>query len=144
MSFCRETERKARKQHKCSLCGAVIRVGETYLDHADNMIDSATVYQGKECLPCQPVKKEFLSSSYADEGYNEENIREWWCDTKCWECENHYPVVCKPSQNCANTSPNECKWNRKGKCTADESCDDMTHYCRCENFKQISRIEGEK
>lgn len=114
MSFCRETERKARKQHECDLCGAVIQIGDTYIDHADNIIDSGTVYQGKECLSCQPIKKEFNKSSYSDEGYSDEYMMEWWKEVKCCQCENY----------------------------AEDNCDDMTHYCRCENFKPIVVIEG--
>lgn len=141
MSFFRETERKARKQHKCSLCGAVIQIGEIYIDHADNLIDSECVYQGKECLSCQPIKYEYLGSDYSDGEYNEESIREWWRDLKCGECENLYPVACKPSQDCAGKIPSECKWNKAGKCITDETCDDMTHYCRCENLKTKLHIE---
>ena len=130
MSFCRETERTARKEHKCSLCHKIIKKGEKYIDHVDNIVDEAYVYHGKECLPCLDVKKEFLAD-YPGDGYNEENIREWWQEEKCWKCGNRHPT-CKPDEGCETIDA--CVDRKNGRCTADY-CDDMTHYCRCEKFK---------
>ncbi len=106
MSFCRETERTARKEHVCSLCGAAIKKGEKYIDHADNMDDENYVCASKECMPCQPVKREFIKSDYADEGYCAEYLQEWWLDIKCYDCTHK----------------------------SDECCE-MTHPCRCEKYE---------
>ncbi|MEA4805110.1 hypothetical protein [Acetobacterium wieringae] len=132
MSFYRDTVRTARKEHKCNLCGAIIRKGEKYHDKAGNDPD---MWDSKECEKCQPVLNEFCSSDHYDrsEGYCEEWIQEWWLDEKCYACKHRYPV-CKPDASCGN--PKTCsEINKHGRCTGGDTCDDMTHYCRCEKFE---------
>ncbi len=53
----RETHRKARKDHKCDCCGALIRAGERYMV-------VASVFEGqasseKQCLSCTLAIVEF-------------------------------------------------------------------------------------
>jgi hypothetical protein len=133
MSFCRETERTARKEYKCNLCHKVIQVGERYIDHVDNICDESNIVVAKECLDCQMVKKEFLADpeAYNEDGYCDDGLYEWWRNKKCWECGNSHPV-CSPDVSCQKP----CLDLKNGRCTADY-CSDMTHHCRCENFKQI-------
>lgn len=137
MSFCRNTTRKARKEHKCTLCHKTIKIGEEYITHADNIIDSYTVYTSKECLICQPILKEFELSGYSDDGYNEETIREWWQEEKCPKCIHRW-LPCKPSWDCFGelVMPEDmCPQHTKdGTCQASD-CNNMSHYCRCENFE---------
>lgn len=133
MGFCKETERKARKQHKCNLCHKTIEVGEKYIVHVDNMYDETVVVSAKECLDCQPVKDEYLNwarkNDVYQEGYCDEILQTWWIEEKCPKCANYHPA-CKPD----NTCPGNCSDRKSGRCTADY-CDDMTHYCRCEKFE---------
>jgi hypothetical protein len=143
VSFYRDTIRTARKEHKCGLCHGTINIGEKYHDKAGNSaVDENVVYSEKECEACQPVIDEFMSSSMADEGYCDEYIQEWWSNEKCWECIHHY-LPCEPNEWCKDFFPvgaesvNECKERSKyGTCKVGDTCDDMTHYCRCEKYEK--------
>jgi hypothetical protein len=133
MSFYRDTVRTARKEHKCGLCGAIIKKGEKYHDKAGNELGD--IFYVKECEKCQPVIDEFCSSDHYErsEGYCEEWIQEWWRDVKCYECKHRYPI-CEPDKSCGD--PKTCdEINKYGQCTGGDTCDKMTHYCRCEKFE---------
>ena len=132
MSFYRDTIRTARKEHKCSLCGAVIHIGEKYHDKAGNDCnDDSILYVGKECFACQPLIDEFFASGSGDYGYNADNLYKWWRDVKCYDCKHHWPP-CKPLPACQIP----CSNLKNGRCIGGDTCDDMTHYCRCEKFEQ--------
>lgn len=133
MSFYRDTVRTARKEHKCELCGAVIQKGEKYHDKAGNELGDISYV--KECEKCQPVLDEFCSSDHYDrsEGYFEEWIQEWWRDVKCYACKHFYPA-CIPDEYCDEPEFCDCI-NKHGRCTGGDTCDEMTHYCRCEKFE---------
>jgi len=110
MSFYRDTIRKARKQHACELCGAIIKVGDEYHDKSSN--EFGDIFNTKECKECQPFLNEFVSSGAydPDTGYNENTIHDWWIEEKCETCEHRLLFY-----------HDECE---------------LTHYCRCENFKK--------
>jgi hypothetical protein len=141
MSFYRDTVRTARKEHKCSLCHGVIQKGEKYHDKAGNVIDNSYVYSAKECAPCQSVISEYVESGAYDscEGYCAEYIQEWWRDVMCYNCKHRF-LPCEPDENCEKDfqwEPDSCPERTKyGTCSAGDTCDDMTHYCRCELFEQ--------
>lgn len=103
MSFFRETTRTARKEHWCDLCGKSILKGEKYTDHADNMMDESQVCYLKQCDACEALVREFLKDDPSD-GYNADDMREWWNDRKCRDCKKQ------------------------------EDCPGLTHYCRCEAY----------
>lgn len=117
MSFYRDTVRTARKEHKCELCGAIVRKGEKYHDKAGN--EFGDVVCSKECEKCQSVIDEYFNSNsnYRDEGYCADWLRDWWRDYKCDDCKHIQQV------DNGNGNP---EYSR---------CDEMTHYCRCENFE---------
>lgn len=133
MSFYRDTVRTARKEHKCNLCGAIIRKCEEYHDKAGN--EFGDIFYAKECEKCQPVLDEFCSSDHYDrsEGYCEEWIQSWWMDEKCFACKHRYPV-CKPDASCGDRKTCS-EINKYDRCTGGDTCDEMTHYCRCEKFE---------
>ena len=138
MSFHRDNIRKARKEHKCDICNANIKTGENYHDKAGNCIHENMIYTSKECVECQPIIDEFCNSdSYErNEGYCDEWILEWWRDEKCHDCKHHYlPCV---NNNCIDFfRSGGCDEKTKyGTCKAGDTCDDMTHYCRCTKFKK--------
>ncbi|MBC3798485.1 hypothetical protein [Acetobacterium tundrae] len=130
MSFYRDTVRTARKEHKCELCGAIIQKGEKYHDKAGNELGD--IGYTKECEKCQPVLEEFCNSEYYErgEGYTEDWIQEWWIDYKCDICKYKYQL-CEPDGVCENKCLRK---NVTGTCEYN-TCDEMTHYCRCENFE---------
>jgi len=141
MSFYRDTIRTARKEHKCGLCRGIIKKGDKYHDKACNSAsDDNNIYYGKECEPCQPVITEFMESLHADEGYCDEEIHEWWLDTKCPDCKFYY-LSCKPDENCQKEfikDGSSCLLKTKyDTCKAEDTCNDMTHYCRCEKYGKV-------
>jgi hypothetical protein len=145
MSFYRDTIRTARKEHKCSLCHGIIQKGEKYHDKAGNLIDESYVYSAKECEACQPVIDEFMASCNDGEGYCEEYIQEWWRDVKCYDCKHRF-LPCKPDDDCkkllqreSDSCPERTKY---GTCSAGDTCDDMTHYCRCERYEKADAAKG--
>lgn len=140
LGFYRDTIRTARKEHKCTICHGIIKPGEKYHDRAGNSVfDEDVIYWGKECMACQPVIKEFCQSDCYDEGYCDEYIQEWWRNEKCYDCQ-HYFLPCDPDEQCKKlygeyglACPNRTKY---GTCKDGDTCDDMTHYCRCEKYKK--------
>lgn len=56
----RETEHKARKQHKCSCCRRKIEPGETYIVHFSIFDGSAT--SEKCCAECGKNREEFAKA----------------------------------------------------------------------------------
>ena len=142
MSFNRDTIRTARKEHKCDLCNGAIAKGEKYHDKAGNVIEEAYIYSAKECEACQFVLAEYIASGAYDssEGYCDEYIHNWWRQNKCYECQHHY-LSCN-SDNCMgfmDKDRNCSEYAQRGNCKAGDTCDDMTHYCRCEKFVQRSK-----
>jgi hypothetical protein len=78
-----------------------------------------------------------MKSDHFDRYCCDEYIQEWWQEVKCPECVNYY-LPCEPDEGCKKdfikpdgTCPEKTKYNT---CTAGDTCDDMTHYCRCEKF----------
>ena len=55
-----ETERKARKPHKCSCCRRQIRPGETYMTHFS--IFEGVCIDGKCCADCEKDRQEFAAA----------------------------------------------------------------------------------
>lgn len=112
--FYRDTTRTARKEHKCGICNGVISKGEKYHDKVGKY--EGVFWSSKECEACQPVIAEFCRTDYADDEYCGGWIREWWRNEKCPACKRYT-------------------------CKAGDTCDDMTHYCRCEKFEFTSEAE---
>lgn len=75
----RETP-KARKQHRCDLCGRVIDCGEEYL-RLWSLSDDGP-YTWKECAHCQALWAVYSFSELLwydeDYGYTPEDIRDGW------------------------------------------------------------------
>lgn len=136
MSFYRDELRKARLLHECDLCRTTIKIGEKYHSKAGNQ--DGDIWTSSECEKCQPVISDFLENG-SDDGYCEEYIRDWWVEEKCPRCVNFWPE-CNPSAECmpyaSIRKESVCDECKNGRCTAGDYCDKMTHYCRCENFKE--------
>ena len=134
MGFYRDTIRKARKEHKCNVCHGIIRVGEKYHDKAGKHDD---LWYSQECDACQPVITEFMASNYGDEGYCDEYIQEWWRYVACYGCKHYWPI-CKPDSHC---HPLSCGNLTNGRCLGGDTCDEMTHYCRCEKYESREPVK---
>lgn len=106
-----------------------------------NAIDESNVYSAKECEACQLVIQEYVESGAYDssEGYCDEYIQEWWRDVKCYDCKHRY-LPCNPTEECKKDfqwEDDSCPERTKhGTCAAGDTCDEMTHYCRCEKLEK--------
>ena len=56
----RETERTARKAHRCTCCRRIIAVGEKYVDHYS--VGDGTTSSGKLCADCLKARAAFASA----------------------------------------------------------------------------------
>lgn len=57
-----EQQRKARKEHKCSCCGRIIRAGEKYLVHFSVYDGDAT--SNKMCSECERDRDTFAKAHH--------------------------------------------------------------------------------
>lgn len=53
-----ETERKARKPHRCDCCSGIISAGETYLNHFSKF--EGEINSEKMCAACLRDRKDFV------------------------------------------------------------------------------------
>jgi hypothetical protein len=79
----RETERKARKSHRCSCCSSVIAAGDVYLVHF-NVFEGAATNE-KMCFPCRDDRKEFA------DGHEGTLCSPGWLMTMVSDCSSDYP-----------------------------------------------------
>jgi hypothetical protein len=108
--FYTETLRKARKSHKCSWCKDEIKPGDDYV-YAGGVFDG-NFSMRKECLKCNLLIREM----FADEEWREDFIEYGFCDDDMHEFWRQ--------RKC-----HECEY---------KDCDDMTHFIRCNKFKEES------
>lgn len=98
-------KRKARKEHCCDYCGAVIKKGEIY-DWAKNIHDG-TLYEWKAHKQCSFLCSQLWEYADPDEGMYEElfldSVRDFCQAFICPDCD---------------------KWDRACRC-----CDDDLEYC---------------
>lgn len=73
----RESTPRARREHRCSLCNRVIRIGETY-DRDVNVWDGR-IYTWKSCAHCRTawLVASLREYAYEAEGMNDELVCEW-------------------------------------------------------------------
>jgi len=57
-----ETERRARKPHRCSCCGGVIAAGARYTVHFSKFEGAMT--SQKMCAPCREAREEFAEAHF--------------------------------------------------------------------------------
>lgn len=99
--FIVEIERKARKQHKCRLCGKTIEKDEVY-------VYSSGVWEGdffsdKEHKWCNLVLHQFIRKNGYGE-YSLDEFHEWLYESQCHKCKHYedsdcalekYPIDCR-------------------------------------------------
>jgi hypothetical protein len=72
------TTRVARKEHRCGMCNAVIKVGESH--HVSTNLFDGRVYDWRECDGCTAdsiVSEVYDWAGYPDEGVTFESAWEW-------------------------------------------------------------------
>ena len=63
----RESERKARKEHKCSCCWGGILIGARYLSRFS--VHDGRASSERMCLPCRDAREEFTAAHEHDGAY---------------------------------------------------------------------------
>lgn len=97
LEFYNSTQRKARKEHKCDLCGQVIRKGEKYIRHSGKY--DGDLFDDKYHLTCKNIIDAYCSDQ-GDREYCNDIVQDWLHDTYCLDCK-HYDYDCTFSElNC--------------------------------------------
>ena len=75
-----QKERKAKKEHRCSFCGSMIRVGMTYLTSTHKQ--DGTVYDWKSHTYCDNIADKLnMYDDDCDEGLTQDSFQERISDT---------------------------------------------------------------
>lgn len=72
----------ARKVHRCSCCGGIIRAGQMYC--RDTFVYDGRVYDWLTCPGCEPLRTivDAWSSAACGEGISADDYREWANDNQ--------------------------------------------------------------
>lgn len=78
-------KRKARKIHKCNLCGRNIEQGETYIQHTGKWFGE--FYSDSYHFVCWSILETYWASDYFDQGeWCSSDVREWLEEEYCRKC----------------------------------------------------------
>ena len=86
LEFYNSTHPKARKQHKCDLCGKIININEKYHRYSGKY--DGDMFDDCYCLICENLISEFCDKSN-DSDYNADWISDWLHDEYCLNCDKH-------------------------------------------------------
>ncbi len=139
LEFVTRKEQVAAKQHKCSLCGQNIEKGEKYSYCAAKYEDN--FYTEHLHIDCQAVIDEYCSE--VDCEYNQDDIAEWWEETKCHNCKNYYTEQCEKTCEFAGwfTEGTCDDRTEDGKCKASDICDIWDRYCWCTQYEPETGVK---
>lgn len=85
LEFSKMTTPVARKEHKCSLCGDLIRIGERYDRFSGK--DGGIMFDLKHHLMCREIIQQYCS--YLGEfEYDNDDIIYWVEEMVCGDCEH--------------------------------------------------------
>lgn len=87
LEFSNQSNRIARKEHKCDLCGEVIRVGEKYSRYAGKY--DGQMFDYKHHLLCLEMISEYCLWA-EDNEYTEDDVIDWLMETVCYNCEHSW------------------------------------------------------
>ena len=115
-------DRKAKKEHRCDLCGEIIQKGEIYY-WSKNIYDG-TIYEWREHKKCQSICGAIWDYVDPDEGMSDQDFHDG-CAEVC------QIFVC----------PDCLKWNKEY-----EGCEDDESYCidRLADFFETHELYREK
>lgn len=120
----------AAKQHKCSLCGGIIKQGEKYLYRAAKY--DGEFFTEHLHFDCAEVINEYCST--VDNEYSQDDIAEWWKDVKCYNCKKYYTEPCE--KTCEFFDGGACSDRTSdGKCKCSEPCDIWDRCCWCTQYE---------
>lgn len=136
MEFYNETFPVAKKEHTCEMCGEVIHIGEQYSREVGKY--EGELFTRKLHQKCKSILTDFIDDTGADE-FDYDEIKQWWHDTYCYKCKSYYHTCESVMADgyCETSSVNCPERTADGRCKADETCDEMTRMCWCENYEPI-------
>lgn len=76
---------KARKKHKCDLCGQTIEKGQQY-SYFTGKYDGE-FFTTRHCLPCSEIIDAYCDR-IGEQEYDEDGVQDWLRDTYCDYCEH--------------------------------------------------------
>lgn len=85
LEFQNYSERNARKEHRCDLCGEIICVGEKYVRFSYKY--DGLMFDQKLHLVCNQIISEFCRENDEEE-YTDNLVLGWVLDVVCSECEH--------------------------------------------------------
>ncbi len=131
MEFYEQKEHRARKPHKCEMCGGEIKPGELYSCETGKW--DGDFFVRKMHPECVAVLNEYCAE--VDNEFDYDSIAEYWREHYCERCVHLWPE-CEPEKGCPKKSEPCSSRNSAGKCTGGDSCDKMTRICWCELFEE--------
>lgn len=87
LEFQNYSERNARKEHKCSLCGETILAGEKYVRFSGKY--DGQMFDQKLHISCERMISE-CCIAHDDNEYTEDEVAEWLQEIVCSECEHSW------------------------------------------------------
>lgn len=84
LEFYTATKPKARKRHKCDLCGKTIEPGEKYSCFSGKY--DGEMFTSKHCMPCNNIVNAYCDR-YGNE-YSEDEVADWLQQEYCDKCEH--------------------------------------------------------
>ena len=85
IEFYKSTCPKARKDHKCDLCGGTIHIGEKYHRYSGKY--DGDMFDEKYHLICQNIINSYCDET-GDWEYNNDCIQDWLRDKYCYDCKH--------------------------------------------------------
>jgi len=74
---------RAKKEHKCSMCGETIKVGERYCRYSGKY--DGEFFDEKQCLFCEAAIAQYFDDT-GEREYDEDSIRQYLYDEYCSKC----------------------------------------------------------
>ena len=98
---------KAKKEHRCDMCGCLIEKGQTYQRYSGKYCGSMFSY--KYCLPCAAFIDAYCGE--VENEYDEDAISEWLAEKECSQC----PCADESSEqyDTCDTTPLRCEKLRR-------------------------------
>ncbi len=83
IDFQKDSRPTARKEHKCDLCGGMIKIGEKYI-RCNGMYDGE-FFDSKHHVDCMGIIEKYCRA-HEDNEYTADAIEDWIWDRVCADC----------------------------------------------------------
>lgn len=87
LDFFNQSFPTARKEHKCSLCGGIVCIGEKYSRYSGKY--DGEMFDMKHHLMCREIICRFCDDTDSCE-YTDDEVIDWVQERVCYECEHSW------------------------------------------------------